>query len=34
MEFPSGLVDRTLGFHCHGPGSVAVQGTEILQTAW
>ena len=30
-EFPGGLVVRTQHFHCHGPGSIADQGTEILQ---
>lgn len=25
---------RTLGFHCHGPGSVSGQGTETLQDMW
>ena len=28
-EFPGGLVVRILGFHCHGPGSIPGQGTEI-----
>ena len=27
-EFPSGLVDRILGFHCCGPGSIPDQGTD------
>ena len=30
-EFPGGLVVRILGFHCHGPGSIPGQGTEIPQ---
>ena len=30
-EFPGVLVVRMAGFHCHGPGSVLGQGTEILQ---
>ena len=25
---------RVLGFHCHGPGSITGQGTEILQAVW
>ena len=27
---PGGLIVRILGFHCHGPGSVPGQETEIL----
>ena len=30
-EFPGGLVVRIPGFHCHGPGSLPGQGTEIPQ---
>ena len=30
-EFPGGLVVRIPGFHCHGPGSIPGQGTEIPQ---
>ena len=30
-EFPSGLVVRILGFHCHDPGSIPGWRTEILQ---
>ena len=29
-EFPGGLVVRTLGFHCYGPGSILV-GKQVLQ---
>ena len=29
-EFPGVLVVRTLGFHCHGLGSIPSWGTEIL----
>ena len=25
---------RILSFHCHGPGSIPGQGTEILQAMW
>ena len=28
-EFPGGLVFRTQGFHCCGPGSIPCLGTEI-----
>ena len=28
---PGGLIIRILGFHCHGPGSVPGEETEILQ---
>ena len=28
---PGGLIFRILGFHCHGPGSIPGQETEILQ---
>lgn len=30
-EFPCGLMGRTLGFHCHGPGSIPDWGAEIIQ---
>ena len=30
---PGGLVVRIPGFHCHGPGSIPGQGTEILHAA-
>ena len=30
-KFPGGLVATILGFHCHGPGSIPSQGTEILK---
>ena len=33
-KFPDGLLVRIPGFHCHGLGSVAGQGTEILKIAW
>ena len=33
-KFPSRLVVRILGFHCHDPGSIPDWGTEILQDAW
>ena len=33
-EFPGGQVVRTVSFHCHGPGSIPGQGTEILQAMW
>ena len=32
-EFPGGLVVRTQGFHCHGPGSILGLGTVILHQA-
>ena len=32
-ESPGSLLVRTLDFHCHGPGSIPGQGTEIWQTA-
>ena len=32
LEFPGGLQVRILGFHCHSPGSIPGQGTEIPQT--
>ena len=32
-RIPGGLVVRILGFHCHGPGSVLVWGTGILQAS-
>ena len=28
-EFPGGLVVRTPGFHCQGPGMILVRGNEI-----
>ena len=31
--FPSSPVVRTRRFHCHGPGSIPGQGTEIPQAA-
>ena len=34
QEFPGGLVVRIPGFHCHGPGSLPVWETEILQATW
>ena len=33
-EFPGGLVVKILGFHCHGPGTMPGQETEILQAVW
>ena len=30
-EFPDGLMIRTWGFHCSGPGSVPCLGTGILK---
>lgn len=30
-EFPGGLMVRTLGFQCHGPGSIPDWGAEIIQ---
>jgi len=30
-EFPCDLIIRVPDFHCHGPGSIAGQGTKILQ---
>ena len=33
-EFPGGLVVGIPGSHCHGPGSVPGQGTEIQQAMW
>ena len=32
-EFPGGLVVRIPGFHCHDPGSIPGQGTEIPKAA-
>ena len=33
-EFPGSLVVRIWHFHCHGPGSIPGQGTEIPQVEW
>ena len=33
LELPGGLVIGILGFHCHGPGSVSGQGTEMILQA-
>lgn len=30
-EFPASLMVRTLGFHCHSPGSILNWGTEVIQ---
>jgi len=32
-EFPGSLLVGTLDFHCHGPGAIPGQGTEIWQPA-
>ena len=32
QEFPGALLVRIPGFHCHGPGSIPSQGTEIAHT--